>query len=219
MKYANFSIRSLSATCLAVTAMVFASRVNAAPDPSNIPASASHFPAPDTLLVWVGMGVTSIYVDGAWRRSPGNDYEFSVTQRRYSDRWESIKVIHRRHPGYDGSAGPRDQTHYFRVDLPTSSTEPNFPYKLTSSLGNGTGRFDREFREGRMQIDAKNVSMFAPFNQYRITQQYKYEQGELMEVVELFKAKNETESPFMRIEERASLLAPHRFNSAPDKLK
>lgn len=53
--------------------------------------------------------------DGAGQRAPNHDYEFSVTQRRYGDRWESIKVQHRRLPEYDGSAGARDQVHYFKI--------------------------------------------------------------------------------------------------------
>jgi hypothetical protein len=216
MKSSKLTFQILLSTLLAVTVTSFSPVTFAAPDPSNLPTSEASFTAPKTLLVWVGVGVASVYVDGAWKRSPSNDYEFSVTQRRYSDRWESIKVQHRRHPGYDGLAGPRDQSHYFRVDLPAPSNASDLPFKLISSLGNGAGQFNREFRAGRMEFDAKGVSMFAPFNRFRITQQYRYEQGELVELVELFKAKNGTESLFMKIEERATMLAPHRFGGAPD---
>jgi hypothetical protein len=90
-------------------------------------------------------------------------------------------------------------------------------FKLRSSFGDGGGQIDREFRAGTMEFDARDVSMFAPFNRYRITQQYRYEQGELIEVVELLKQKGTMETPFMRFEEQASLLAPRRFDTAPDK--
>jgi hypothetical protein len=76
---------------------------------------------------------------------------------------------------------------------------------------------DPEFRAGGMEFDAKDISMFAPFNRYRITQQYRYEQGELIEIVELFKKKGTMETPFMRFEEQAGLFAPRRFDTAPDK--
>lgn len=68
-----------------------------------------------------------------------------------------------------------------------------------------------------MEFDARGISRFAPFNRYRIAQQYRYEEGELLEVVKLFKRKGTTDTPFMRSEERAGLLAPHRFDAAPDK--
>ncbi|MBA4263941.1 MAG: hypothetical protein C0453_02570 [Comamonadaceae bacterium] len=155
--------------------------------------------------------------DGAGQRAPNHDYEFSVTQRRYGDRWESIKVQHRRHPEYDGSAGARDQVHYFKIELPASGASPEVAFGLRSSFGEGSGRIDPEFRAGAMEFDARGISRFAPFNRYRIAQQYRYEEGELLEVVKLFKRKGTTDTPFMRSEERAGLLAPHRFDAAPDK--
>ena len=47
-----------------------------------------------------------------------------MTQRRYADRWESVKVQHRRHPDYDGSAGARDQVNFFKTELPVSLSLP-----------------------------------------------------------------------------------------------
>jgi hypothetical protein len=197
----------LAAALITSLALVLPSPARAAA--SSLPASDVPFPVPRQLLVWVGTGSASVLVDGAWQRVPSQDYEFTVTQRRYADRWESVKVQHRRHPAYDASAGPRDQVHYFRVDLPPpSSSAASLDFALRSSLGNGTGRIDAEFRTGQMEFDAAGVSMFAPFNRYRIDQQYRYEQGELLETVELFKARGGAETPFMRIEERALLMAP-----------
>lgn len=201
-------------TAAALLAPVLAA---AAPAPSAIPLSAQPFPPSQNLLVWVGTGTASAFVNGAWRRSPSQDYEFSVTQRRYADRWESIKAQHRRHADYDGSGGPRDQVHYFKVELPESASPSEVKFQLRSSFGDGGGRIDREFRAGMMEFEARDISMFAPFNRYRINQQYRYEQGELLEVVELFKKKGAVETPFMRFEERAGLFAPRRFDAAPDK--
>ncbi|MDZ7592310.1 MAG: hypothetical protein U5L05_16855 [Rubrivivax sp.] len=151
-----------------------------------------------------------------WRRAPSQDYEFSVTQRWYGERWESVKVQHRRHPEYDGSAGARDQIHCFKLELPAANSTPGLNFNLRSSFGDGSGKIDREFRAGTMEFEARDISMFAPFNRHRISQQYRYEQGELLEVVELFKKKGAVEAPFMRFEERAGLFAPHRFDTAPD---
>jgi hypothetical protein len=203
---------TLLAAALAVSALV-----HAAPAVSTIPASATPFPPSQILLVWVGTGTASVLVDGAWRRAPSQDYEFSVTQRRYGERWESVKVQHRRHPDYDGSAGARDQVHYFKLELPAANSASGLNFNLRSSFGDGIGQIDREFRAGTMEFDARDISMFAPFNRYRITQQYRYEQGELLEVVELVKKKGAVETPFMRFEERAGLFAPHRFDAAADK--
>ncbi len=212
----QFGAKAARATLLAAALTVSVLAI-AGPATSPIPASATPFPASQNLLVWVGTGAASVFVDGAWRRAPSHDYAFSVTQRRYADRWESIKVQHRRHPDYDGSAGERDQVHYFKIELPAPGAAPEVAFNLRSSFGDGDGRIDREFREGTMAFEARGISRFAPFNRYRINQQYRYEQGELLEVVELFKAKGSTETPFMRFEERADLFAPRRFHAAPDK--
>jgi hypothetical protein len=206
-----------SKAALLVAAAAMSALGHAAPAASAIPASASPFPPSQNLLVWVGTGSASVFVDGVWRRAPSQDYEFSVTQRRYGERWESVKVQHRRHPDYDGSAGARDQVHYFKLELPAASSTSGLSFNVRSSFGDGGGQIDREFRAGTMEFDARDVSMFAPFNRYRITQQYRYEQGELIEVVELFKKKGTMDTPFMRFEEQAGLFAPRRFDTAPDK--
>ncbi len=208
------SLRALVAAGLMTVAGVFGNTDAAAAD-SNLPSSEAPFAAPRVMLVWVGTGLASVHADGAWRRVPGQDYEFSVTQRRYAGHWESVKVQHRRHPAYDGSAGPRDQVHYFRIDLGNSEGDDS-AFALQSDLGLGQGRIDRALRVGRMEFDARDVSMFAPFNRFRISQHYRYEEGLLLETVELFKKKGDLEVPFMRIEERAVLMAPQRFAAAPD---
>src|ERR1035437_3257575 len=56
----------------------------------------------------------------------------------FADHWEAIKEIHRRHPRYDGRAGPRDQTLYFFVRM---SPAPDGGYDLVAegSPGRGSG--------------------------------------------------------------------------------
>ena len=103
------------------------------------------------------------------------------------------------------------------MELPALGSVSELKFNLRSSLGDGSGQIDPEFRAGTMEFEARDISMFAPFNRYRITQQYRYEQGELLEVVELFKKKGAVETPFMRFDERAGLFAPRRFDAAPDK--
>ena len=186
------------------------------PTSSNLPPTDRAPEPPQVLLVWVGQGQASVNVGGQWRRVEAQDYQFAVTQRRYGQHWESIKVQHRRHPDYDGSAGPRDQTHHFRVDFaPTADAASTRPFQLTSSLGDGPGQLDAAFRDGRMDFAARGVSRFAPFDHYRITQRYRYEEGLLTERVELYKRQGDKEVPFMRIEERATLMAPQRFEGTP----
>ncbi len=185
--------------------------------PGSLPLSEAPFPAPKAALVWVGTGTAHVFSAGQWQRVPAQDYEFSVTQRRYAQHWESVKVQHRRHPAYDGSAGLRDQVHYFRVDYPAAPGTASISARLASSLGDGQGQIDGAFRDGTLEFAARGVSMFAPFNHYRISQQYRYEDGTLTEQVELFKRNNggAADTPFMKFEERATLMAPQRMNGAP----
>jgi hypothetical protein len=65
--------------------------------------------------VYVGKGEAYRFMHGTWERQSSHDYDFSVVQRFHEDGWESVKEIYRRHPDYDGRAGDRDQTLYFRV--------------------------------------------------------------------------------------------------------
>ncbi len=142
------------------------------------------------------------------------DYEFSVEQRRFATHWESVKHLTRRHPGYDGSAGPREQTLYFRCDY-SAGTGGEVVSTITSSLGRGHGGTDREFRTATMSLRA-DVSRFAPFNTYRIAQTYGYEGGVLDEEVALVKVDDHDQAtPWVRNTEHATLFAPRRFDRAP----
>ena len=164
---------------------------------------------PEYTLVWVGRGEAERLVDGAWRRAPEFDYDFSVQQVRYGDRWSSVKSMRRRHPDYDGSAGERTVTWFFQADLkPTDGAR--VPVEFTTSLGAGLGTTDPQFRRASMELKA-NVSSMAPFDRYRISQDYRYEDGQLDETVSLDKG----ETPWVRNVEHATLFARHTFAAPP----
>ena len=60
---------------------------------------------------------------------------------------------------------------------------------------------------------------FAPYNTMRITQHSKYEEGILLETVELFKLSDGKETPFSKIEERAVIFRPATLENAPTKFE
>ncbi len=168
-------------------------------------------------IVWVGSGEAYVFKAGKYVRNESNDYSFEVVQRRYANRWKSIKNMHRIHPDYDGKAGEREQTMFFGIDF--SKEDEKIISKINSSLGNGTGISDNEFREQVIQFSIDDISSFAPYNTMRITQHYKYEEGILLETVELFKLSNDKETPFAKIEERAVIFRPVTLENAPTKFK
>ena len=182
--------------------------------PSWVPLRASLSAKVDATLVWVGRGECERLENGTWVRKPEFDYEFSVEQRRSGKHWESVKSMRRRHPGYDGSAGGRLQTLYFQLDFDVSVSAPGVDASIKSSLGAGRGVTDREFRKATLEIKA-DVSRFAPFDRYRITQSYNYEAGQLVEDVEL----NDGDKPWVRNHEVATLFAANKFDQAPTTLQ
>lgn len=168
-------------------------------------------------IVWVGKGESYVYLDGKYVRNESNDYSFEVIQRRYGNKWKSVKNMHRIHTDYDGKAGEREQTMFFEIDF--SKQKNKLVSKINSSLGSGSGVTDSEFREQTIQFSAEGVSSFAPFNTYRITQHYKYEEGVLLETVELFKLEDSKETPFAKIEEKAYIFRPTLLETAPTKFE
>lgn len=168
---------------------------------------------PELTLVWVGRGKTEVLTDGNWVRAPQFDYDFSVEQRRYKDRWESVKSLRRRHPDYDGSAGDRTLTWFFSLDY-QQTVNGSVPFQVVSSLGSGSGTTDAEFRRGTIELKAP-VSSMAPFDRYRITQTYFYDEGRLEEVIEL----NKGDKPWARNFEQATLFAKRTFDSPPTQRK
>jgi hypothetical protein len=166
-------------------------------------------------LVWVGRGECERLEDGKWVRRPEYDYDFSVEQRRLGEHWESVKSMRRRHPDYRGDAGDRVQTYFFHLDFAANPENADaLVAEVTSSLGNGTGTSDREFREAQLEFEAQGVSAMAPFDRYRITQHYDYEAGRLTELVEL----DDGDTPWVRNHETATLFATHRFAEPPSRL-
>jgi hypothetical protein len=205
----NTTLRSLTTT------LAFATITTAcATTPLDVPA----FPPgePEYTLVWVGRGEAERLVDGAWRRAPEFDYDFSVQQVRYGDRWSSVKSMRRRHPDYDGSAGPRAQTYFFQIGYQPAGADGQVKASIVSTLGQGQGHADAEFRESVLEIEA-DISAIAPFDTYRITQWYGYEAGELRETVELLDHDGEREVPWVRNNEVARLFAPQQLPGAPTR--
>ncbi len=181
----------------------------AAPRPWVPLAAAPSAPAELTLL-WVGRGECERFENSAWVRRPEFDYDFSVEQHRAGNQWNSVKSMRRLHPEYDGTAGERTQTYFFQLALGAPDAQ-RVPMTLVTSLGNGTGVTDRDFRQAELTFAAAGVSSMAPFDRYRITQTYDYEGGRLTELVEL----NKGETQWVRNHEVATLFAPHRFDRAP----
>jgi hypothetical protein len=172
---------------------------------------------PVLTLVWVGRGETERLEGDKWVRAPEFDYEFSVEQRRFADHWESIKSLRRRHPDYDGSAGPREQHMYFEVRYSAADGAGVVPAAIRSSLGPGTGQTDAEFRTATLTLKPE-ISAMAPFDTYRITQDYAYEAGERREVVELLDHEDGQERPWVRNREVARLYGPQRFEAPPTRM-
>lgn len=167
----------------------------------------------EVTLVWVGRGECERLEDGVWVRRPELDYDFSVEQRRMGDHWESVKSMRRHHPGYDGIAGPRAQTYFFLLDFAKPDSKGQVDAKLTATIGNGAGVTDAEFRKAELTFLAAGVSSMAPFDRYRITQQYDYEAGQLTELVEL----NKGQTPWVRNREVAALFGTRKFDGPPTR--
>ncbi|MFW5955532.1 MAG: hypothetical protein ACOCSK_02205 [Rhodothermales bacterium] len=165
--------------------------------------------APQEQLVWVGTGTSWVFEDGEWFRTPEQDYQFLVRQNRYAGRWESLKVQNRTHPRYDGTAGPADQQHFFAITFGDADSDGQIATELASTYGDGGGWTDEAYRHAVLEFEAEGVSRFAPYDRFRITQEYRYEEGELRETVELYKVDSDgREHPFARIEEEARMFHP-----------
>jgi hypothetical protein len=169
-------------------------------------------------IIWNGISEAYRYDNGNWIRAENYDYQFNVTQKRYENQWKSIKSMHRIHPDYDGKAGSRDQTMYFEVDY-KNLKENKVLSVISSSLGDGVGTADKEFRNSQLIMYVKNPGMFMPYNKFRITQKYDYESGILTETVELLKEKDGKETPFMKNEEKAYFYLKGKLNQAPTVFK
>jgi hypothetical protein len=169
-------------------------------------------------IIWNGYSKAFVYKNDSWLRAETFDYYFDVIQKRYDKEWKSVKSLHRIHPDYNGKAGKRDQTMYFGLkyqDMQSNIVNGT----INSSLGNGILKTDNEFRNSTIDIDLKDANIFMPYNKIRITQTYDYEKGKLTETVLLLKAKNGSETPFMKNEEEAYFYIKGKLDNAPTKFE
>ncbi|WP_367916254.1 hypothetical protein [Leadbetterella sp. DM7] len=171
-------------------------------------------------IIWNGKSEAYRYIDGEYKRDETYDYVFNVVQKRYDNVWKSTKTLHRNHPDYDFRGGQRSQTMYFQLNY--AMNDDNLSSTLNSSLGSGKGTSDIEFRNQTLiiQLDTDNpyynISKYTPFNRMKITQQYKYEEGLLLEIVELYKEdKNGKVTPFSKMEETAVFYIKGKLDKAP----
>lgn len=181
-----------------------------------IPLNKSIEPDDAYTIIWNGTSKAYRYENGNWSRDETYDYQFNVVQKRYENRWKSIKTLHRIHPDYDGKAGDRDQTMYFEVAYKTLE-EQKVQSEIRTSIGNGTGTSDTEFRVSEFTMYVPNPSRFLPYNKFRITQNYDYEAGKLTETVELLLEKEGKDVPFMKNEETALIFIKSKLDKAPTR--
>lgn len=169
-------------------------------------------------IIWNGISKAYRYDNGKWKRAENYDYQFDVVQKRYDNHWKSVKSLHRIHPDYDGKAGDRDQTMYFEV-VYKNLIDEKVQAEIYSTLGNGSGTSDKEFRTSVLTMHVPNASRFMPYNKFRITQHYDYEAGVLTETVEILKEEDGKEIPFMKNEETALIFVKSRLEGAPTTFK
>jgi hypothetical protein len=165
-------------------------------------------------IIWNGISKAYRYENGQWVRAENYDYQFNVVQKRYDNHWKSVKSLNRMHPDYDGKAGKRDQAMYFEVTY-KNLIDGKVQAIINSSLGKGTGTTDTEFRKSVLTMYVPNASNFMPYNKFRITQNYNYEEGVLTETVELIQEKDGKEMPFMKNEETALIFVKSKLDKAP----
>jgi hypothetical protein len=157
--------------------------------------------------VFVGYAQASHFVDGNWVPVPEYDYEFLLLERRFAGRWETIKEIHRRHPRYDGRAGPRDQTLYFAVQT-FPAADGGLDLAAEGTLGTGKGHEGPGGDGLVIELASAERGWFVPFDTIRIRQTRGPTKGRVEEVVELFSRKEEREIPFMRMYEEGIVYRP-----------
>jgi hypothetical protein len=173
---------------------------------SSLPLTDQPPQRPLSSSVFAGHARAARFVAGSWLPVPEHDYDFLVLERRFADRWEAVKEIHRRHPRYDGRAGPRDQTLYFTV-RPSPTADGGLDLAVEGSLGAGKGH---EGPGGGLVIElaAAARGWFVPFDTVRISQSREGATGRLAETVELFSRRDGEETPFMRMAEEGIVYRP-----------
>ena len=163
--------------------------------------------APSSSSVFAGHARAFRFVKEAWVAAPDYDYDFLVLERRFADHWEAIKEIHRRHPRYDGRAGPRDQTLYFSVRK-TPAADGGFDLVAEGSAGSGSGHEKAGGGGLVLELASARKGWFIPFDTLRIRQDRASSEGRLEETVELFSKGKAGEVPFMKMEEEGLIYRP-----------
>src|ERR1035441_4567626 len=176
---------------------------------SPLPLTDTPPPAPSSSSVFAGHARALRFVQGAWVAAPEYDYDFLVLERRFTDHWEAIKEIHRRHPRYDGRAGPRDQTLYFLVHM-SPALDGGYDLVAEGSLGRGSGH--EKAGGGALVLELANArkGWFVPFDTIRIRQERTAVEGRCQETVELLSKGKGREIPFMKMEEEGLVYRPVR---------
>jgi len=164
-------------------------------------------PAGLSSTVFVGYARASRFLDGSWVPVPEYDYEFLLLERRFANRWEAVKEIHRRHPRYDGRAGPRDQTLYFVVRT-SPAVDGGLDLAVEGTLGAGKGHEEPGGGGVVLELASAARGWFIPFDTVRIRQTRGAAKGRLDEVVELFSRRDGREIPFMKMQEEGIVYQP-----------
>ena len=164
-------------------------------------------PAELSSTVFVGYAQASHFVNGNWVPVPEYDYEFLLLERRFAGRWETIKEIHRRHPRYDGRAGPRDQTVYFAVRT-FPGADGGLDLAAEGTLGAGKGHEEPGSHGLVIELASAERGWFVPFDTIRIRQTRGPNKGRVEEVVELFSRKEGREIPFLKMQEEGIVYRP-----------
>jgi hypothetical protein len=174
---------------------------------SPLPLTDSPPPAPTSSSVFAGHARAFRWRDAAWVADPTYDYDFLVLEKHFGDRWEAVKEIYRRHPGYDGRAGPRVQTLWFAVTA-SPARGGGFDLVATTSEGNGTGHEAAGGGGLSLEIAYARSNLFVPFDTIRIRQDQSASPGRITETVTLLKKHKGTEKPFMKMEEEGLVYRP-----------
>ncbi|MGL5889659.1 MAG: hypothetical protein ACRC3B_07235 [Bacteroidia bacterium] len=132
-----------------------------APKSSVIPLSAAPKFEDTYTIIWNGTSEAYRYDNGNWNRDASYDYQFSVIQKRYAGQWKSVKSMHSIHPDYNGKAGERDQSMYFEISY-SQLQDSLRKVIIQSSIGNGSGKSDNEFREMEFVMNVPNASKYSP---------------------------------------------------------
>lgn len=174
---------------------------------SPLPLTAGPPPVPASSSVFAGHARAFRFVREAWVATPEYDYDFLVLERRFAGHWEAIKEIHHRHPGYDGRAGPRDQTLYFLVRT-SAARDGGDDLAVEGTLGHGSGHEEAGGRGLVLELTAARKGWFVPFDTIRIRQERPAVEGRLRETVELLSKGKGREVPFMKMEEEGLVYRP-----------